>query len=634
MPEENATEIRIPNPEYSPNPEKFFDEAWGFRLIWLSESDGVRALIGRLKAELPKTVTRVRTYIFMKDGEWTMAKAQDWVNEHVKASLDEVLYEDEPEEREGFFSRFWNQVRSVLSPKQMEDIEVAAAMSEQGAEEFAVRVGDYMVQGNLGFPLAAKNLAWGWGAKDVGMILGPNEDNWDLLKKAHLLIDVSSGDLPKDKAAYMFPVASIASGGLAYNWKGISLVLGYLHGVDGVDVPDDVKKAVYSTLRTLYRRFDEEVPELRLGGKPEGTAFFDSFSSKLEEKEGLVWKHLLRVGTWPGERDRGPITITIDMLKSVKDAFEANVLPHVSVPLTHTDNPRANTGFVEAVELRGDELWVGIKFTEPEIKKKVKNGTIANVSAFLQRGWQEVKTGKKWPWVLWHVALTNLPLVPDLKPFLASVGASEDTCVSYSLSEEVNDMADKELEAQLEAERERARQLEAALQEKAGETETLQASLEAEKQGKGDLESQLSVATERARSLETEIARNRRVMHEADVKSMLLALQGKGQHQRVTLPDKWGFSPAIVKEVEPFLMADEGEEVAKFAMESEDKKSVTDVVLSLLNTIGQAKDSAMVSYSAKGEQSHKKIGDETSVTDKDKQVDEYMSERRLVAEEA
>ena len=633
MPEENATEIRIPNPEYYPNPEKFFDEAWGFRLIWLSESDGVRALIGRLKLELPQTVTRVRTYIFMKSNDWTMAKAQSWVEEHVKASLDEVLYEDEPERKEGFFSRLLGQIRSVLSSKQMEEIEVAAAMSESSSEEFAVRVGNYVVQGNLGFSLAAKDAAWDWGIDDENVILGPNEENWELLKKAHLLIDVSAGDPPTNKAAYTFPVAKITPGGLVYHWNGIRIVLGQLHGANGLDAPDDVKKAIYSTLTALYRRFDEEVPELRLEGKPEGTAFFDSFSSKLEEAGGLVWKQLLRVGTWPGERDRGPITITEDMLRSIKEAFESNVLPHVSVPLTHTDDPRANTGFVEAVELRDDSLWVGIKFTEPEIKKKVKNGTIANVSAFLQRGWQEVKTGRKWPWVLWHVALTNLPLIPDLKPFLASVGASEETCGSYSLSEEVNDMADKEFEAQLQAERDRIAQLQADFDAKVGEAATLQASLDAEKQSKGDLESQLAEVTERTRSMETEIAQSRRAMHEANVRAILLALQGKGQHESVTLPPNSGFAPAIVKEVEPILMTDGGEAVAKFAMGSEDKKSVTDVVLSLLNTIGQAKDSAMVSYSAKGEQAHTQPGGEHSPADKDKQIDEYMRDRHLVAEE-
>lgn len=597
MPEVTDTEVRIPNPRH---PASDFDPDW-FRQIPLDPGQGITALIGRLKAELPKTVTAIRTYVFARDKGWTMEKAQKWVEDHVKASLDEnIKYE-----------------------------ETAA-----DGIAFATKIGNYIVNGVIsGIPMAPKDTAWSFDEQDERAILGPNADDWENFKKAYLLVDATTGDTPTNKNAYSFPVCKMINGSLHYVWNGCSLVLGYLHGARGWTAPTDVKRALYSTLKSLYGKFSEEIEPLSLSIEVD---VFDSKDGKLEEKDGLIWKQLLRVGSWPGEEGRGPIEITRDMLKDVKSAFDGDALPNVTIPVTHSDNPLLNSGFVKAVELReGDtELWVGLKFTEPEIEEKVRRGTIANVSAFVKKAWQDVKTGKVWPWALWHVALTNLPLVPNLKPFLASMGVVEQPCFRYSLGEEVKPMEktkrEEELEAQLATANGRVTQVEGELAQAKKGSETFKASIQAEQEKTKGLETELSKSKEIAASLQAEVNAEKKKSHDADVQSVILALQGKGKHDKVKMPDGYGFAPIVLQAVEPFLKSDEGNDIV-LGIDGK-KQSVTSTILSMLNAMAQAKDGVILSYSPHGEQDHRRPGNTPTEAEKDVQVDNYLKDRHLVSE--
>ena len=91
---------------------------------------------------------------------------------------------------------------------------------------------------------------------------------------------------------------------------------------------------------------------------------------------------------------------------------------------------------VEIRDIDGERsLWVGIEFTEPDVKDKVIHGTIANVSAGLEKGFTDPISGKTWPWVLWHVALTNKPVLKDLQPFIAASLDGLDVRVYKCLSQ-------------------------------------------------------------------------------------------------------------------------------------------------------------------------------------------------------
>lgn len=72
------------------DPEDF--EEGSFRTITLSEEEGIKAVIGRLKGE---TSTTVQSYLFDKE-KWTTEEAQAWVEKHKKESKSvKALHEDD-----------------------------------------------------------------------------------------------------------------------------------------------------------------------------------------------------------------------------------------------------------------------------------------------------------------------------------------------------------------------------------------------------------------------------------------------------------------------------------------------------------------------------------------------------------
>jgi hypothetical protein len=138
---------------------------------------------------------------------------------------------------------------------------------------------------------------------------------------------------------------------------------------------------------------------------------------------GYIWKPILRAATvynWRGEA----LTITPDILASLVASF-GKAVEHVDIPLGHNperdgDTPELNTGYIRALDLRdgGQTLWAAFDFTDAAIRLKVMEGSIANVSVWIESNFQDLNIpGKVWAWVLWHVALTNKPQMTKLAPF-------------------------------------------------------------------------------------------------------------------------------------------------------------------------------------------------------------------------
>jgi hypothetical protein len=176
------------------------------------------------------------------------------------------------------------------------------------------------------------------------------------------------------------------------------------------------------------------------------------------DSEGLIWKPIMRSGTWKfspskegaapktltitkvGESDRGKLTISMDELKS---NFEAGAVEHVTIPASHADTVLENTGFIRKLRFAKDEegrdvLEAGMDFTEPDVKEKAQRGTIANTSAGVLFDYIHKEKGVKFRSVLAHAALTNRPWLNGMKPF--GVNASDDLEV-IGFSEEINDPA-------------------------------------------------------------------------------------------------------------------------------------------------------------------------------------------------
>ena len=59
------------------------------RMIWISEKDGVKAVIGKKKGI---QTTEVVSYLFLKEKGWTLEKAKQWFEEHESKTTHEHLY--------------------------------------------------------------------------------------------------------------------------------------------------------------------------------------------------------------------------------------------------------------------------------------------------------------------------------------------------------------------------------------------------------------------------------------------------------------------------------------------------------------------------------------------------------------
>jgi hypothetical protein len=177
-----------------------------------------------------------------------------------------------------------------------------------------------------------------------------------------------------------------------------------------------------------------------------------------DDEDGLIWKEALATGTWamtpgPGQKPVSkPLIVKYDSndarhisLRRLVDHFEERAVDHVTVPLSHADRVDENTGFVEKLKIIDDakrpghhKLIAGYRFTEPEIKQKVVNGSIANNSVGILFDYVRKRDGKVFPQVLAHIALTNRPWIDGLAPFGigpdGSIAASEDVHVVSTIS--------------------------------------------------------------------------------------------------------------------------------------------------------------------------------------------------------
>lgn len=191
------------------------------------------------------------------------------------------------------------------------------------------------------------------------------------------------------------------------------------------------------SLFPLLTEQDEEVNQVELG------ELFCSDTS-VSESDGLIWKVALPVGElklspgWDGKPVHRPLRVVDGHaedpkssigLKDIVDAFEDGAVQHVTVPLSHADKVHENTGFVRKVKVielpdGRKALSCGIEFTEPEIREKVRRGSIANVSVGVQFDYHKKDSGKRYKAALQHLALTNHPWVPGMPPFGAQMSES------------------------------------------------------------------------------------------------------------------------------------------------------------------------------------------------------------------
>jgi len=180
------------------------------------------------------------------------------------------------------------------------------------------------------------------------------------------------------------------------------------------------------------------------------------------DDDGVIWKELIHPGRWFKTDSGRAVEITADMIDEVYRAFEAGVPKMVSVPSDSHHDARSgvvpaenNRGFVFELKKVGTRLFGGFGKLSPAVEAGIEDGSIADVSVYLQPNVVHPETGEVFKWVLRHVLLTNDPLVQDLEPFgVAPVGASSDSASGgyviefYQQQQEVNSMSGEQQQPQ------------------------------------------------------------------------------------------------------------------------------------------------------------------------------------------
>jgi len=123
---------------------------------------------------------------------------------------------------------------------------------------------------------------WDWG-KDADAII--DALGWKGLGQACLYKDPDKDS--ETKEAYKLPVAKMKGGKLTVFWNGCRAAMAALNGArGGVDIPENAKKKIYNKLKSLYKKFDKEPPELRLNGGNIMSAFTEKVAELLKRLSG------------------------------------------------------------------------------------------------------------------------------------------------------------------------------------------------------------------------------------------------------------------------------------------------------------------------------------------------------------
>ena len=132
--------------------------------------------------------------------------------------------------------------------------------------------------------------------------------------------------------------------------------------------------------------------------------------------DNLFKKQILRVGDWIyGD---GKLEVTKDYLKQIAENFKKGVLENVFVPLTHSDDPRDNTGDVKEVEVSKDgKTLEAVLSVDDNAAQLIRDKKVKGVSCSIEENYMDKEKKKNVGSVLRHVALVLEPYIKGLAPF-------------------------------------------------------------------------------------------------------------------------------------------------------------------------------------------------------------------------
>jgi hypothetical protein len=167
--------------------------------------------------------------------------------------------------------------------------------------------------------------------------------------------------------------------------------------------------------------------------------------AKAEDQPQLLWKVVLRTGTWKlrpgagGVKLKAPLRIFrdkapqghISMTELVKN-FDAGAKEFVTVPSVHADGTTSDGGFVRRLviqDVKGEDgsktkeslLWAGMEITDSELQRKLSERSIRGVSGGILFDYERTEDAKKFSQILSHVMVTNSPWIGGTGDFQKSL---------------------------------------------------------------------------------------------------------------------------------------------------------------------------------------------------------------------
>ena len=177
-----------------------------------------------------------------------------------------------------------------------------------------------------------------------------------------------------------------------------------------------------------------------------------------KDEDGVIWAPIIRSGTLAvrpgpnGTKVHEPLVFvpghasnaTEIGLADLKSAFDDQAVEHVTIPRTHANDTFENTGRIVGMRitdstLRPGEkvLLAGHKFSEPDVEGQVERGSVLSRSCGILHNYVNTETGRAYPHVIEHVALTNRAWVPGMEPYGSDVFSQDREVVGMMLSERV-----------------------------------------------------------------------------------------------------------------------------------------------------------------------------------------------------
>jgi hypothetical protein len=187
--------------------------------------------------------------------------------------------------------------------------------------------------------------------------------------------------------------------------------------------------------------------------------------SQAQDEPKLLWKVVLRTGTWKlrpgpgGVKIKAPLKIYRDKapkghisMSALKANFDAGAKEHVTVPSVHADGTSSDGGFVKKLVIQdvpGEDgsktkeslLWAGLEITDSELQRKLAEKSIRGVSGGILFDYSRTEDGKTFDQILSHVMVTN-------SPWIGGTGDFHDKLPDGVMASEPDDLPIGEVEFQ------------------------------------------------------------------------------------------------------------------------------------------------------------------------------------------